>query len=150
MSRLGRSSWRSSYATSTVPKMKPNEAHIHHPDTKSRSTKMEHMPVYVSIGMISLCVAFGVHTMMQQARAPNVSVKKSSRGTVREVEEPEAVHKDSERFLSKSWFRQLARVQDFDRQEVMPDPIRVDDYPVSDRGNARAPTLKDVGVDPKT
>ncbi|GAA0168560.1 hypothetical protein Leryth_024638 [Lithospermum erythrorhizon] len=111
---------------------------------------MDHLPVYVAIGMIMLSVGFGIHTIMQQtARAPNVSVKKSRRGTIPEVEEPETVTRDSERFLSKSWFRQLAHVQDFDREEVMPDPIRGDAYAASDKGKARAVTLKDVGVDPK-
>lgn len=89
--------------------------------------KGEFFPVYVAIGMITLSAAFGIHTARHQlSRSPNVYVKKSRRETVPEVVEPEQVVEDAHNFINKSFFRKVAHVQDVDRQEVMPDPIRGD------------------------
>lgn len=62
----------------------------------------------------------------QLGRAPNVYVKKSRRETIPEVVEPEHVAEEAEKFVKQSFFRKVAHIQDFDRQEVMPDPIRGD------------------------
>ncbi|XP_047313477.1 uncharacterized protein LOC124916759 [Impatiens glandulifera] len=136
-----------------------NTAHLHHhhhgdevpKKITSWSSKMkgEYAPVFVALGLIIMSTTFGLHTAMQQlGRAPNVSVRKSRRETIPEVTEPERVLEDADKFMKKSFFRKVAHVQDYDRQDQVldRDPIRPD---VLAR-NPRAQTLKDVGVvDPK-
>ncbi|KAI3455196.1 hypothetical protein Pfo_011859 [Paulownia fortunei] len=123
----------SSFTTSASPKLKP-------------LPKGDFVPVFVAIGMIALSASFGLYTALHQlGRAPNVYLKKSRRETIPEVVEPEHVAEEAEKFVKQSFFRKVAHIQDFDRQEVMPDPIRGDIFtrPV------RVETLKDIGVDPK-
>lgn len=85
------------------------------------------MPVFVAVGMIAVSVSFGAYTAWHQlGHAPNVFVKKSRRETIPEVVEPEHVAEEAEKFVKKSFFRKVAHIQDLDRQEVMPDPIRGD------------------------
>lgn len=85
------------------------------------------MPVFISVGMISLAVSFGAFTIWHQlGNAPNVYVKKSRRETIPEVVEPEKVAEEADKFVKGSFFRKVAHIQDFDRQEVMDDPIRGD------------------------
>lgn len=85
------------------------------------------MPVFVAVGMIATSVGFGIYTALHQlARAPNVFVKKSKRETIPEVVEPEHVVEETDKFIKKSFFRKVAHVQDSDRHEIMPDPIRGD------------------------
>ncbi|KAL3655357.1 hypothetical protein CASFOL_001143 [Castilleja foliolosa] len=106
----------------------------------------DYFPVYVSIGFISMSVGFGLFTVFHQmARCPNVSLKKSRREMVPEVDEPERVAEHGDRFLKQSFFRKIAHIQEFDTQDVMDDPIRGDVFtrPV------RLESLKDVGVEVK-
>ncbi|KAL6584642.1 hypothetical protein OROMI_003931 [Orobanche minor] len=106
----------------------------------------EFIPVYVLLGFIALQASFGLFTAFHQmARSPNVTLKKSRRETIPEVVEPERVAEHGERFLKKSFFRKIAHIQDFDRQEVMDDPIRGDVFtrPV------RLESLKEVVVEVK-
>ncbi|CAA0827533.1 Unknown protein [Striga hermonthica] len=113
--------------------------------TKSKM-RGEFMAVYVLLGFIALQMGFGVFTVFHQmARAPNVALKKSRRETIPEVVEPERVAEDGEKFIKQSFFRKIAHIQDFDRQEIMDDPIRGDVFarPV------RVESLKDVGVEVK-
>ncbi|XP_060192978.1 uncharacterized protein LOC132622361 [Lycium barbarum] len=95
--------------------------------------------------MIALQMSLGLETIVHQLRrSPNVRVKKSRREIVAEVEEPDLVLEEADKFLKKSWFRHIAHIQDFDDQSVMHDPMRGD---VLAR-KPRAVTLKSVGVDP--
>ncbi|KAL6576501.1 hypothetical protein OROHE_000282 [Orobanche hederae] len=106
----------------------------------------EFIPVYVLLGFIALQASFGLFTAFHQmARSPNVTLKKSRRETIPEVVEPERMAEHGERFLKQSFFRKIAHIQDFDRQEVMDDPIRGDVFtrPV------RLESLKEVGVEVK-
>lgn len=78
----------------------------------------------VSAGMIALSASFGLYTVWHQlGEAPNVFLKKSRRESLPEVEEPDRVAADAERFIKQSFFRKIAHMQDVDRQEV---PIRGD------------------------
>ncbi|XP_024012413.1 uncharacterized protein LOC18017764 [Eutrema salsugineum] len=114
--------------------------------TTSAATKGDFVPVYVSIGMISLSVSFGLYTAyLHLHENPSVRVNKKTRETVPEVEDPDRVLNEAERLANRSWFRKVAHVQEFDKHDVIPDPIRKDEF----AHKPRAVTLKDVGVDPK-
>ncbi|CAG7911774.1 unnamed protein product, partial [Brassica rapa] len=114
--------------------------------TTTTGTKGDFTPVYVSIGMISLSVSFGLYTAyLHLHENPSVRVNKKTRETVPEVEDPDRVINEADRLANRSWFRKLAHVQEFDKQDVIPDPIRKDQF----AHKPRAVTLKDVGVDPK-
>ncbi|CAI9113771.1 OLC1v1014440C1 [Oldenlandia corymbosa var. corymbosa] len=143
----------SSFATSTVPKMKPHAqtADAHHGHGNEASFKFwpirpEYAPVYVALGLIGMSISFGALTVRHHIKwAPNVRVKKSKRETVPEVVEPETVVEEANNFVNNSFFRKVAHVQDYDRQDVIPDPIRGDVY--SRKNTGRVETLKDVGVE---
>ncbi|KAL3512040.1 hypothetical protein ACH5RR_024757 [Cinchona calisaya] len=141
----------SNFATSSSPKMKPYsptaDIHVQEPNIKIWPLRGEFVPVYVALGLIVASMSFGLHTALHHLkRNPNVYVKKSRRETVPEVVEPEKVVEEVHDFINKSFFRRVAHVQDFDRQDVMPNPITGDVYAWKPR--LRAETLKDVGVEP--
>ncbi|PWA72923.1 hypothetical protein CTI12_AA269300 [Artemisia annua] len=138
------------FATSTSPKMKAYAPAADHgyaqQEPKSKPLKGDFVPVYISLGMIALSVSFGAYTATHQLkRAPNVSVKKSKRETLPELVEPDEVAEASNDFIKKSFFRKIAHVQDADRQEIMPDPIRGDTY--AEHPKPYTESLKSVGVD---
>ncbi|KAL6497139.1 hypothetical protein OROGR_029068 [Orobanche gracilis] len=142
----------SSFTTSTSPKMRAYAASTadhslaaSQEDIKTKSKRHgEFIPVYVLFGFIALQASFGLFTVFHQmARSPNVFLKKSRRETIPEVVEPERVAEDGERFVKQSFFRKIAHIQDFDRQEVMDDPIRGDVF----ARPARLESLKEVGVE---
>ncbi|KAI3463515.1 hypothetical protein Pfo_020178 [Paulownia fortunei] len=141
----------SNFTTSTSPKLKayaPTADHLLHSPggIKSKLPKGEFVPVCVALGMIALSASFGVYTALHQlSRAPNVFVKKSRRETIPEVVEPEHVAEEAEKFVKQSFFRKVAHIQDFDRQEIMSDSMRGDIF----TRPLHVETLKDIGVDPK-
>ncbi|KAJ0680036.1 hypothetical protein HanPI659440_Chr16g0619831 [Helianthus annuus] len=93
-----------------------------------------------------MSVSIGTYTATHQLkRSPNVFVKKSKRETLPELVEPEKVAEESEEFIKKSFFRKIAHVQDADRQEIMPDPIRGDTYAMHPKPYTES--LKSVGVE---
>ncbi|XP_076911497.1 uncharacterized protein LOC143569491 [Bidens hawaiensis] len=113
---------------------------------KTKSLKGAYTPVYISLGLILMAVSIGAFTATHQLkRSPNVSVKKSKRESLSEVEEPEKVAEESNDFIKKSFFRKIAHVQDADRQEIMPDQIRGDTYAKHEKPSTES--LKSVGVD---
>lgn len=139
-----------SYATATAPKLKayaPSaEADVGRPKQRAGKPWGEYVPMCVAAGMILLSVSLGLHTVKQQImHSPTVRVKKSRRETVPEVVEPEHVQKESENFLTRSFFRKVAHVQDINTgEDVIPDPIRKDAF----AHHPKAETLQSVGVDP--
>ncbi|CAH2073713.1 unnamed protein product [Thlaspi arvense] len=141
------------YTTATIPRSKAYSTAAakyggeRTTTTTTAATKGDFVPIYVSIGMISLSVSFGVYTAYHHLHEnPSVRVNKKTRATVSEVEDPDRVVNEADRFANRSWFRKLAHVQEYDKQDVIPDPIRKDQF----AHKPRAPlTLKDVGVDPK-
>ncbi|KAJ0436429.1 hypothetical protein HanHA300_Chr16g0590741 [Helianthus annuus] len=150
-SLVNRSRGSFGFATSTSPKMKafsPAAADhgYAHQDPKPKTLKGEYAPVYVSLGLILMSVSIGTYTATHQLkRSPNVFVKKSKRETLPELVEPEKVAEESEEFIKKSFFRKIAHVQDADRQEIMPDPIRGDTYAMHPKPYTES--LKSVGVE---
>ncbi|KAK2662171.1 hypothetical protein Ddye_000745 [Dipteronia dyeriana] len=138
------------YATSTTPKAKayaPTADYGHFQDHKGRKTravlKGDFVPVYVAVGMIALSVSLGLLTAKHQILySPGVRVKKKTRETLLEVEDPDKVLDESERFLKKSFFRKVAHVQEFDH--VVPGPIRKDVFACIPKAEA----LESVGIDP--
>ncbi|KAI3671474.1 hypothetical protein L1987_87212 [Smallanthus sonchifolius] len=138
------------FASSTSPKMKaysPAADHGYdHQHPKPKSLKGEYAPVYISLGLIFMSVSIGAFTATHQLkRSPNVFVKKSKRETLPELVEPEKVAEESDEFIKKSFFRKIAHVQEADRREVIPDPIRGDTYAMHPRPYTES--LKSVGVE---
>ncbi|XP_010452694.1 PREDICTED: uncharacterized protein LOC104734752 [Camelina sativa] len=139
------------YTAPTIPRSKAySTAAIEYggqrTSTTTAATKADFTPVYVSIGLISLSVTFGVYTAyLHLHENPGVRVNKKIRETVPEIEDPDRVLNEADRFANRSWFRKIAHVQEFDKQDVISDPIRKDQF----AHKPRALTLKDVGVDPK-
>ncbi|KAI3871382.1 hypothetical protein MKX03_031704 [Papaver bracteatum] len=150
------------FVTSSVPKMKPaTGTYDHHYSQQQRqqlnsskpssngSIKRNYVPVYVSAGLILLAGLIGVHTINQQlSHNPAVRLKKKRRETLSEVEEPELVMEESDKFINKSFFRKVAHIQDFnnDQSKIIPDTMRGDAFT---RRPRNVETLKSVGVDPK-
>ncbi|KAL1196832.1 hypothetical protein V5N11_024641 [Cardamine amara subsp. amara] len=139
------------YATATTPKAKAYSPAAtkyggQRTATTTTATKGDFTPVYISIGLISLSVSFGVYTAyLHLHENPSVRVNKKTREIVPEIEDPDRVLNEADRLANKSWFRKIAHVQEFDKQDVIPNPIRKDQF----AHKPRAVTLKDVGVDPK-
>ncbi|KAL3732134.1 hypothetical protein ACJRO7_028902 [Eucalyptus globulus] len=138
-----------SYATATAPKLKayaPSApADVGRAEQRAGKPWGSYVPVCVAAGMILLAATLGLHTMKQQImHSPAVRVNKSRRETVPEVVEPERVVEESENFLTRSFFRKVAHVQDVNPGEAVPDPIRKDAY----AHPPKAETLRSVGVDP--
>ncbi|KAF8021926.1 hypothetical protein BT93_G2154 [Corymbia citriodora subsp. variegata] len=138
-----------SYATATGPKLKaytPSaSADVGRAGQRGGKPWGDYVPVCVASGMILLAVALGLHTVKQQImHSPAVRVNKSRRETVPEVVEPERVVEESANFLTRSFFRKVAHVQDVNPGEAVPDPIRKDAFVHP----AKAETLRSVGVDP--
>ncbi|KAI6676417.1 hypothetical protein NL676_037213 [Syzygium grande] len=143
-----------SYATATAPKLKayaPSAAaaagDVGRAEQRGAGKPWgEYAPLCVAAGMILLSMTLGLHTAKQQImHSPAVRVNKSRRETVPEVVEPERVVEESENFLTRSFFRKVAHVQDLDTGEaVIPDPIRKDAF----AHHPKAETLRSVGIDP--
>lgn len=141
------------YATSTQPKMKAHAptADIGHPHQERHSKKAlkgEFVPVYVVLGMIAVSLSLGLYTAKQHMmHSPSVRVKKKTRESIPEVEEPEKVVEEADKFVKKSFFRKVAHVQEFDSGiQHASDPIRKDAFA---HDKPRVETLKSAGVDPK-
>ncbi|KAI3521113.1 hypothetical protein L1887_10574 [Cichorium endivia] len=145
-----RSRGMAGFSTSTSPKMKAYSPTADHGfgqhEPKPSPVKGAYAPVYISLGLILMSVSIGVFTATHQLkRAPNVSVRKSKRETLPELVEPEKVAEESNEFIKKSFFRKIAHVQEADRQDVMPDPIRGDTYAMHPKPYTES--LKSVGVE---
>ncbi|OMO94779.1 hypothetical protein CCACVL1_05836 [Corchorus capsularis] len=141
------------YATSTQPKMKSYSpaADFGYGQDHSKTPKKvrgDFVAVYVAIGFITLSVSLGIHTAMQELKnVPNVRVNKKRRETLPEVEDPDRVLDESEKFVKQSFFRKVAHVQENDHDyATMQDSGHADFFAVMPK---KAETLKSVGVDPK-
>ncbi|KAG0485723.1 hypothetical protein HPP92_009802 [Vanilla planifolia] len=82
--------------------------------------------LYVPLGLVLLGLTMGAYTAQRQlASSPSVRINKKRRGTVPEVDEPEHVAGEAERFVNRSFFRSVAHVQDFDAtRSGISDPTR--------------------------
>ena len=89
--------------------------------------KFELAPLYVMLGMVAVGVTIGIHTMKQQLmHSPTVRVNKKRRASLPEVEDPEVIINNSDKFLQKSFLRKVAHIQD--SKPVLPDPTRPNPY----------------------
>ncbi|RWR74439.1 hypothetical protein CKAN_00276800 [Cinnamomum micranthum f. kanehirae] len=110
-----------------------------------RIMRGDFVPVYVALGMIMLSMSFGLNCAKQQLLyAPNVFVSKKKRETFPEVNDPDYVVDEADKFITKSFFRRIAHVQEFDKDKVMSNPISGDAL----KSAKHAVTLKSVGVEP--
>ena len=89
--------------------------------------KFELAPLYVLLGMVGAGVIIGIHTVKQQLmHSPTVRVNKKRRVSLPEIEDPELIINNSDKFLNKSFLRKVAHIQD--RKPALPDPTRADPY----------------------
>ncbi|XP_050374381.1 uncharacterized protein LOC126791925 [Argentina anserina] len=103
----------------------------------------DHVPIYAVGAFVALVVGFAIHSAKQQlVHAPAVSLRKSKRESLPEVDDPDAVIGSADKFINKSFFRKVAHVQD-DRNAVH-DPSRPNPFTAP----RKAETLKSVGVEP--
>ncbi|KAM4072046.1 hypothetical protein ACJW30_11G105000 [Castanea mollissima] len=124
-----------SFATSTAPKFAPTVDAAHADNSLiSRlvglfllGLKFELAPLYVLLGMVGVGVTIGIHTMKQQLmHSPTVRVNKKRRESVPEVEDPEAIINNSDKFVRHSFLRKVAHIQD--HKPVLPDASRTNPY----------------------
>ncbi|KAL4599820.1 hypothetical protein ACB092_11G154700 [Castanea dentata] len=139
MAFRGNSYWKSmlirqlggnrSFATSTAPKFAPTVDAAHADDSliSRLGLKFELAPLYVLLGMVGVGVTIGIHTMKQQLmHSPTVRVNKKRRVSVPEVEDPEAIINNSDKFVRHSFLRKVAHIQD--HKPVLPDASRTNPY----------------------
>nr|XP_019703187.2 uncharacterized protein LOC105036460 [Elaeis guineensis] len=138
--------------TATMLKMKPaapttTDFVDHHHGAKLRALKGEYAPIYMVLGMILLALSIGTHTAKQHLmHSPSVRVSKKKREVVAEVVDPDQVTSEADRFISKSFLRKVAHIQDFDSIRAgTHDPTRPN--PFSQPRNVE--TLESVGVNPR-
>ncbi|MQL78039.1 hypothetical protein Taro_010449 [Colocasia esculenta] len=116
-----------SVATSIAPRSKAYSTTISYLlDDSPRRRVREFIPVSVSLGLIALSVSLGLFSAnLQLLFAPNVYVSKKRREMFPEVYDPDWAATEADRFLSRSIFRRLAHLQDFDRVRAgVSDPTR--------------------------
>ncbi|KAM4081610.1 hypothetical protein ACJW30_11G105100 [Castanea mollissima] len=124
-----------SFATSTAPQFAPTVDAAHADNSLiSRlvglfllGLKFELAPLYVLLGIVGVGVTIGIHTMKQQLmHSPTVPVNKKRRVSVLEVEDPEAIINNSDKFVRHSFLRKVAHIQD--HKPVLPDARRTNPY----------------------
>ncbi|KAK1319260.1 hypothetical protein QJS10_CPB04g00065 [Acorus calamus] len=108
----------------------------------------EFVPVYVVLGMIVVAVSIGAHTAKQHlVHSPGVYVSKKKRESVPEVDDPDRVADEADKFVTKSFLRKVAHIQDFDAIRAgLSDPTRADPF----AHPRTVESLKSVGLDPQT
>ena len=93
------------------------------------SVKGDFVPVYVALGMIVMSLTIGLHTAAHELMySPEVHLRKSRRETLPEVEDPDTVVDEGDKFIKKSWFRKMAHVQDLD---LLPRPTPIHEDPLT-------------------
>ncbi|XXG78229.1 hypothetical protein AAC387_Pa08g2214 [Persea americana] len=80
------------------------------------------VPVYMTAIMVVIVFAIAGHTAKQQmVHAPSVHFNKKRRETMPEVELPDSVASNGQKFISKSFLRKVAHLKD--REDVISNPI---------------------------
>ncbi|GLT74718.1 hypothetical protein SLA2020_465010 [Shorea laevis] len=128
--------------SSTTPRTKlfssTNDAH--HQSKHSKAGEMA--PIWVLWGFVFVAVAVGVHTAKQHlVHSPMVSVTKKRRESIWEVDNPDHVIGNVEKFENKSLLRKLAHIQD---EKYTQSDSTLPNFYTRPR---KADTLKTVGVD---
>ncbi|MCL7035971.1 hypothetical protein MKW94_004334 [Papaver nudicaule] len=144
------------FVTSTIPKSKPSPVtgvphHEQHVQTDTHSNKPrgaaspmkgDFVPIYVTMGLVVVALMFGVHTAKQQlVYSPSVQVSKKKRATLPELEQPDYVVGETDKFISKSFLRKVGHIKD-PNSTTFPNPIRADIY-TSPR---KTESLKSIGL----
>ena len=135
-STAGGGGGKRSFATSTPARMKStfessasssSAGHGSHQSKLKGLIKAEFAPVYMVMGMVVVAIGIGVHTAKQQLlHAPSVTFNKKKRENMAEVYDPEAAFNSADKFLTKSFLRKIAHIQD--DQKTIPDPQRGDAF----------------------
>ncbi|PRQ39740.1 hypothetical protein RchiOBHm_Chr4g0428531 [Rosa chinensis] len=145
-----------SFATSTIPNMKPATAHVSSLSDKEQKIldkvekraalmKAENAPIWIVAGMVGAAVLIAIHTAKQQlVHSPVVNFRKTKRESVPEVDDPDAVVGSADKFISKSFLRKVAHIQD--NTNTVHDPSRPNPFTAP----RKAETLKSVGVEPSS
>ncbi|EEF50134.1 conserved hypothetical protein [Ricinus communis] len=104
----------------------------------------EFAPVYMVMGFVSVAIGIGLHTAKQQlVHSPSVNISKKRRESLPEVDIPEVVSCNGDKFINKSFLRKVAHIQKDKR--TLPDPTLPNPYTRS----REAETLATVGVNPR-
>lgn len=83
-----------------------------------RKLKSDQVPIYMVLGMATIVASLGIYTAMHQVlHSPNVIVSKKKRESLPEVDNPEVVVSDADKFVSKSLFRKLAHLKEHHHQD---------------------------------
>nr|AAT45004.1 unknown [Xerophyta humilis] len=113
-SRLGSTRKMTTATTARMKPVAPTATDFVDQNAKGKVVKGDMFPVYVALGMITLSLGFGAHTAKQHLmHSPGVRVSKKQRDTVLDVDDPDRVASESDRFINKSFFRKVAHIQDF-------------------------------------
>nr|XP_018676693.1 PREDICTED: uncharacterized protein LOC108951859 [Musa acuminata subsp. malaccensis] len=95
----------------------------HDHGSKLRESKAEFTPIGVMLGLVLMALTIGAHAANQQlAHSPGARVSKKKREMMAEVEEPEHVAGEADRFVTKSFSRKVAHLQDLDAVRSDPSP----------------------------
>ncbi|KAJ8633996.1 hypothetical protein MRB53_027332 [Persea americana] len=122
--------------STTAPKMKTL--------AEPKPIKGEMVPVYMTAIMVVIVFAIAGHTAKQQmVHAPSVHFNKKRRGTMPEVELPDSVASNGQKFISKSFLRKVAHLKD--REDVISNPIEGNLI----KSPKNVESVKSVGVSPK-
>ncbi|KAG9447317.1 hypothetical protein H6P81_013445 [Aristolochia fimbriata] len=142
---LTRMAGNRSMATSTAQKMKPMTGRSETVDShrpKHKALKGEYAPIAIVLGMCGVAVAMAMHSAKQQLlHHPGVTISKKRRESLMEADNPDKALKEANKFLTKSFLRRVAHIQD-SNEPVVPDSIHGDVF----ASEKKAVTLKSVGV----
>ncbi|XP_021678631.2 uncharacterized protein LOC110663581 [Hevea brasiliensis] len=104
-----------SFASATTPKFSRgvDNAHSARPAYNKYAMTGEFAPVYVVVGMVVVAISIGLHTVKQQlVHSPGVNITKKRRESVPEVDIPDTVAANGDKFINKSFLRKVAQIKD--------------------------------------
>ncbi|GMH27852.1 hypothetical protein Nepgr_029695 [Nepenthes gracilis] len=90
--------------------------------------KADMAPVYMVFGLVTVAIMIGAHTAKQQlVHSPSVYLNKKKRALIPEVDDASRVVHSANMFVSKSFLRKVAHIQD-QPGKALPSPIHGDIY----------------------
>ncbi|XP_019180339.1 PREDICTED: uncharacterized protein LOC109175527 [Ipomoea nil] len=101
-----------------------------HNKPKSWYSSGDAMPIWLLAGFTTMALGMAVHTAKNQLfHAPSVSVKKTMRENMVEVEDPQTAVNGADKYVSNSFLRKVSRIQDPETR-VLQDPTRPDPFTI--------------------
>nr|GMD77741.1 ribosome biogenesis NEP1-like protein [Ipomoea batatas] len=101
-----------------------------HNKPKSWYSSGDAIPIWLLAGFTTAALGMAVHTAKNQLiHAPSVSVKKSTRENLTEVDDPQTAVNGADKFVNKSFLRKVSRIQDPETR-VLQDPTRPDPFTI--------------------